>query len=405
MNLFKRKNNSGDADSSDDSELETIEGERSTASVNRNLGMQARITNALVIILVVAGIGYGLVHYYSNLYDERKLAKASGRTDPTKTAGTNLPALKPLAIDAAPASPVAQLQTQQTMPGTATGQPAPPTPEQVIAQRRLSSSVFFKIESSNGSGAGAGSSGGNGDGSGATGAATSGSGSTAGIDGATGSDPLSKSLQPSHQAGAKAYLLADPSMTVTKGAVIPCNVVPALDSTLPGIVTCMQSSDVWSTDGKVVLLERGTKWVGEQKFGLAQGQKRLGMLWTRGETPNHVLIDVDSGTADHLGRPGVDGEVDNHFWDRFGGAILISLVGDVGSFLAATQSGHSGGGGNATTIAFPNTVTGAQSAMSDVLKSTLNIPPTLTKNQGATISIYVARDLDFRDVYGLKTIQ
>jgi len=189
-------------------------------------------------------------------------------------------------------------------------------------------------------------------------------------------------------------------MMVTKGAVIPCSVVPALDSTLPGIVTCIQTADVWSTDGKVVLLERGTKWVGEQKFGLSQGQRRLGMLWTRGETPNHVLIDVDSGTADHLGRPGVSGEVDNHFWDRFGGAILISLIGDIGSFLSATQSGA---GGNTTAIAFPGTVNGAQTAMSDVLKSSLNIPPTLTKNQGAAISIYVARDLDFRDVYSLES--
>jgi len=103
---------------------------------------------------------------------------------------------------------------------------------------------------------------------------------------------------------------------------------------------------------------------------------------------------------DHLGRPGVSGEVDNHFWDRFGGAILISLIGDIGSFLSATQSG---GAGNATAIAFPGTVNGAQTAMSDVLKSSLNIPPTLTKNQGAAISIYVARDLDFRDVYSLES--
>lgn len=95
----------------------------------------------------------------------------------------------------------------------------------------------------------------------------------------------------------------------------------------------------------------------------------------------------------------MSGEIDTHFWDRFGGAILISLIGDVGSFLSATQSG---GGGNATAIAFPGTVTGAQSAMSDVLKSSLSIPPTLTKNAGASISIYVARDLDFRDVYTLE---
>jgi len=397
MSFFKRKN---PADS--DADMDTIDGERSTASVNKNVSTQNRITNAAVIAVVVAGVGYGMVKYYGRMYDEHQQAKAAGKADSTKTISTNLPPLKALAIDTTPPpSPVAQLQPQapQTAPGTVNGQPVPLTPAQLLEQRRLTSSVFFKIESSSGGGGAAGGAQGQG---GATGAAYAG-GPGVDAESGAGSDPLSKSLQPSRQAGAKAYMLADPSMMVTKGAAIPCSVVPALDSTLPGIVTCIQTSDVWSTDGKVVLLERGTKWVGEQKFGLAQGQKRMGVLWTRGETPNHVLIDVDSGTADHLGRPGLSGEVDAHFWDRFGGAILISLIGDVGSFLSATQSGN--GGGNTTAIAFPNTVNGAQSAVSDVLKSTLNIPPTLSKNQGAAIYIYVARDLDFRDVYQLESKQ
>lgn len=387
MSIFKGKKHS------DDSELDDIEGERSVASVNNQVGTTKKITNIVIILLVVAVVLFGLGKYYANYFAQKREAAAASKADTTKTAATTVAPLKALAIDAPP-SPVAQVQPQsqpqQTAPGATNGQPPPLTPEQLLAQRRLSSGVFFKIESSSGGQQGQG---------GATGASYA-SGPGADADSSAGSDPLSKSLQPSRQAGAKAYMLADPSMTVTKGSVIPCSVVPALDSTLPGIVTCIQTADVWSTDGKVVLLERGTKWVGEQKFGLSQGQRRLGMLWTRGETPSHVLIDVDSGTADHLGRPGVAGQVDNHFWDRFGGAILISLIGDVGSFLSATQSGN---GGGATAIAFPGTVNGAQSAMSDVLKSTINIPPTLTANAGAAISIYVARDLDFRDVYTLES--
>jgi type IV secretion system protein VirB10 len=40
--------------------------------------------------------------------------------------------------------------------------------------------------------------------------------------------------------------------------------------------------------------------------------------------------------------------------------------------------------------------------MTEVLKSTVNIAPTVTKNNGDRIEILVARDLDFRSVYELK---
>ena len=377
-------------------ERETVDGERSIASVNKGLGVQTRITNTVIAAFVILLVGFLLFKYYAALYDKHKAAQAATQKDGKHTITTNLPPLLPPAFtdnksESVPAIPPALTQTAS---GQAVGPDGKPilTPAQLDLNRRLASGVFFKADNVAAS-----------DNTAASSASSQGIKPAVEDSNATGnSDPLSKSLQASHFSDAKAYLMADPSLMITMGAGIPCTVRPAIDTNLPGIVTCIQKEDVYSTDRKVLLLERGTKWVGQQKFGMAQGQHRVGILWTRGETPNHVLIDVDSGTGDELGRPGVDGVVDNHFWDRFSAAIMLSLISDVGSYLASTQQ-QNGAGSNNTTLSFSNTAQGAQSVMGDVLKSTINIPPTLTKNQGADITIYVARDLDFRDVYDIQS--
>ncbi len=383
-----------DHDANDAADENTVEGERSVTSVNKGLGIQARITNFVIICAVILLAVVLLWKYYSAAYDKRQEAGVATQKDAKKTITSNLPPLIAPAFPDVPAAPAASATGASVPPANASAAATAGadgkvalTPAQLVLNRRLDSPLSFKTEGANASAspAAVGMPGAHGDERGPA---------TYGAD-----DPLSKTLQAARFSGARAYLLPDPSMMLTQGAGIPCIVVPAIDTTLPGIVTCIQSADVRGADGKVVLLERGTKWVGQQKFGMAQGQRRVGILWARGETPNHVLVDVDSAGADALGRSGVDGVIDNHFWDRFGAAIMLSLISDVGPYLTAT---HQSGGNNNTTIAFPSTVAGAQGVMSDVLKTTLAIAPTLTKNQGAEIIIYVARDLDFRDVYELQ---
>jgi type IV secretion system protein VirB10 len=184
---------------------------------------------------------------------------------------------------------------------------------------------------------------------------------------------------------------------MTRGKVIPCTVIPAIDTTLTGTVTCVTAVDATSADNKVTLMDRGTYCVGQQGGGVMHGQRRVGIIWQRCETPQHVLVPLASDAADTLGRPGIPGEVDNHFWDRFGAAIALSLITDVGPYLVATAQR---GNGN-TTIAFP-TITGPQEVMSEVLKSTVDIRPTITAAQASQVLIYLAGDIDFRDVYDLE---
>jgi type IV secretory pathway VirB10-like protein len=166
----------------------------------------------------------------------------------------------------------------------------------------------------------------------------------------------------------------------------------AIDSTLPGLTTCITATDTFSADGKVVLLERGTKLVGETQGQVQQGAARVFVLWTEARTPTGVVVPLASPGSDELGRSGLAGRVNRHFWQRFGAAILISVVD--GAVQAAVQSSSGG-----STVIYPSAT---EDILTEVLKGTINIPPTVVKEHGDRIQVLVARDLDFRSVYELR---
>src|SRR4030081_3498251 len=144
---------------------------------------------------------------------------------------------------------------------------------------------------------------------------------------------------------------------LAKAAFIDCTLETAIDSTLPGMTTCITATDTFSADGTVVLLERGTKLVGETRGQVQQGAARIFVLWTEARTPTGVVVPLSSPGTDELGRSGLPGEVNRHFFERFGAAILISVID------GAVQSAASSRGGGAV-ILNPST---SQDVMTEVL--------------------------------------
>lgn len=189
---------------------------------------------------------------------------------------------------------------------------------------------------------------------------------------------------------ARAGFLPDRNLLITAGTSLPCVLQTAMDSATPGYVTCLVSRDVYSDTGTVVLMERGTRVLGEYRGGLETGRRRLFVLWTRAVTPTGVAVALASPAADALGRSGFDGEIDTRFWDRFGGALLLSIVDD-GVYAAAGRGQD-----------FQSSARVPSDAAAIALQNSIAIPPTLRKAQGSEVSIFVAQDLNFADVYRLR---
>lgn len=210
-----------------------------------------------------------------------------------------------------------------------------------------------------------------------------------------GNNGLGPMLSSTRTAPSTARALPDPDFYIPKGTVIDCTAQEAIDTAQPGMLNCVGSTDVYSKSQRVVLLERGTIYTIEYQKGLQQGQDRIFLLASTAQTPSNVEVDLDSPVTDSLGRGGIGGAVNTHFWQRFGGAIMLGVISDAGQALVSSVSN----GGSQVTVG--NTAGGAQQAMAEALRATVNIPPTLEKNQGAHIKLYVARHLDFRSVYAL----
>ncbi|HEX4097009.1 MAG TPA: TrbI/VirB10 family protein, partial [Caulobacteraceae bacterium] len=131
--------------------------------------------------------------------------------------------------------------------------------------------------------------------------------------------------------------LTDLRHTVPQGTVIPAVLETAINSDLPGSVRAVVSRDVTGFDGSEVLIPRGSKLIGQYRSGMAYGQSRAFVIWSRILTPDGVSIDVGSPAVDTLGRGGLSGETDTHFFERFGSSILLSAV--TAGLEVAAQSG------------------------------------------------------------------
>ncbi len=219
-----------------------------------------------------------------------------------------------------------------------------------------------------------------------------------GLAGAAGqsTSPLAHALTPTATPRVMAGRLGDRNFILAQGAKIDCVGDTAFDSTEAGISTCTVTKNVYSDNGHVVLIERGSQVNSEYRSNMAPGARRVFILSARIKTPTGVTVELDSPAADALGRMGVGGYVNNHWGERVGAAFMLSLVQDSIGYLS-TRGGNANG-----EVEFQNTEQTGDNMASKVLDSTINIPPTLKQNQGAEFTIIVARDLDFGSVYALQ---
>jgi type IV secretion system protein VirB10 len=172
----------------------------------------------------------------------------------------------------------------------------------------------------------------------------------------------------------------DPKTTVTQGTMIPAVLETAINTDVPGYVRALVSQDVRSFDGTRVLVPRSSRLIGQYQSGLQAGQKRAYVIWTRLIRPDGVSVALASPASAFDGSGGLPGKVDSHFFQRFGSAMLLSVIGGLATV----------GTGGASVV-----VGGGQNAAATALQQNGQIGPTVRVRMGEPIRVFTARDLDF----------
>ena len=194
-------------------------------------------------------------------------------------------------------------------------------------------------------------------------------------------------------------MLGNRSLILPKGTTFTCALETKVVSAASGLVSCLVQRNVFGSDGRILLVERGSKVDGEYRIASVKpGTVRIPVLWTRIRTPNGVTVDIDSPATGQLGESGIDGYVDNRWGERIGAAMLLSLIDD--SVQLALQ--HESSNSQSNSVVLPSTTSNTGKLAEKVLDSTINIPPLIYQNQGGIVGVYVARDVDFSSVYELQ---
>ena len=198
----------------------------------------------------------------------------------------------------------------------------------------------------------------------------------------------------------RATLVRNGDFIIRAGDVIPCLPIDAQNSGRPGFTACRVPEWYRSSDQRRGLLPPGTRIFGQIRTGVAQGEMRLGVLYTQIQTPRFNIALAAPG-ADALGRAGLDGDVQTFFWDRAKGVALYALLDvAIGAGQAAGSAALSRGltGGNGSVLNFGSIGGQAQGLASQEMASRINRQPVLTRDQAMPMTVTVGQELDFTSV-------
>jgi type IV secretion system protein VirB10 len=185
-----------------------------------------------------------------------------------------------------------------------------------------------------------------------------------------------------------------------RGSVIPATLITGINSDLPGRITAQVSQNVYdSATGHLLLIPQGAKLLGRYDSKVSFGQSRVLVVWTDIIFPNGSTLQIGgmAGT-DAEGYGGFNDQVDNHYFQVFGSAILIAAIG-AGIDMSVPASSPYGYRQTPTDAARNSFAETFGRVAEQTISKNLNVQPTLEIRPGYIFNVLVDQDMVFPGSY------
>jgi type IV secretory pathway VirB10-like protein len=188
------------------------------------------------------------------------------------------------------------------------------------------------------------------------------------------------------------------------GFVIPGVLLSGVNSEVPGTIIAQVAQDVYdNATGSDLLIPQGARLIGSYSSNVQYGQSRLFVVWQRIVFPDGRALDVgaEPGT-DSAGYAGFKDQVDSHWVQIFGSAVLMSAI---SAGISYSQDRYQQGNGNYyAPPSFSNEISQAVGqqfgqAAAKLLEKNLDVAPTLKIRPGYRFSILLIKDFVFPGAY------
>lgn len=186
-----------------------------------------------------------------------------------------------------------------------------------------------------------------------------------------------------------------------QGALLPCVLLTGINSDLPGLVQAQITQDVFDSPlGQHLLIPRGTKVIGQYASAPLLGQKRLMLAFNRVIFPDGKAMNLGAmpGTSQD-GYSGFDAQVDTHFWQLMGNAILL---GGISAGIAiSVDDGSRDENGNLTLNGALTQGLGQSigRVLTNIIERNMTTSPTLSVQPGFVFNITLTKDIYFPSDY------